>query len=164
MERNFAQIAFWIYALLLTRTAHRAFTLLLSKKIGKRTLFHYTRGIYHAATFDQVKGKLPLGLWYTNAVTVALLAVCAFFHLTLGWFDVFAIPAKLLNSLLLLAAALLGSAGALLSNVLRYGEMFFLYRKNEDQDSIQAFSSSLLDALLFVVLPILMIVCNFTAL
>lgn len=164
MERNFAQIAFWIYALLLVRTAHRALCLLLSKKIGKRALLRNTRGLYHAATFDQVKPKLPPALWYTNIVAVSLLFAGAVFHLVLGWFDVLAVVGKILNSLMLLAAAFLAVAGSLLANVLRYGEMFFLYKKNEDQDSIQAFSSSVLDAVLYVVLPLLMIVCNFTTL
>ncbi len=163
MERNFAQIAFLIYAVLLTRTAHRALSLLLSKKIGKRGVQRRLAGLYHAATLDRVKEFTPPALWYINAVTVGLLAVAAAFHLIFGWFDALATLGKILNSLMLLAAAFFATLASLLSNVLRYGEMFFLYKKNEDETSLQAFSSSALDAVMYIVLPILMIVCNFTA-
>ncbi len=163
MSRNFAQIAFLIYAVLLTRTAHRAFVLLLSKKMGKRAVLRRRAGLYHAASFDRLKEHLPAGLWYANAVTVGLLAVCTAFHLVFGWFDALALVGRLLNSLMLLSAGFLATVGSVLAGVLRYGEMFYLYKKNEDPDSMQPFSSSLLDAVMYVVLPILMIVCNFTA-
>lgn len=163
MSRNFAQIAFLIYAVLLTRTAHRAFLFLLSKKLGKRALLRRRAGLYHAATFDRFKDFLPAGLWYTNAVTVGLLAVCAVFHLIFGWFDALAVLGRILNSLMLLSAGLLATVGSVLSGALRYGEMFYLYKKNEDPNSMQPFSSSVLDGLMYIVLPVLMIICNFTA-
>lgn len=163
MSRNFAQIAFLIYAVLLTRTAHRAFVLLLSKKIGKRAVLRRTSGLYHGASFDRVKELLPPGLWYTNAVTVGLLAVSAAFHLIFGWFDALATLGRVLNALMLFSAALLATVGSVLSGVLRYGEMFYLYKKNEDPNSMQPFSSSILDGVMYIVLPILMILCNFTA-
>ena len=163
MSRNFAQIAFLIYSLLLTRTAHRAICLLLSKKIGKRAVKRRRSGLYHAATLDRLKEHLPPGLWYLNAVTVGLLTLCAAFHLIFGWFDALALLGKILNSLMLLSAGFLAAVGSLLSGALRYGEMVYFYKKNEDPDSMQPFSSSLLDGVMYVVLPVLMIVCNFTA-
>lgn len=163
MARNFAQIAFLIYAVLLTRTAHGAFALLLSKKMGKRAVKRRRSGLYHAVTFDRLKEHLPVGLWYLNTVTVGLLAVCAVFHPVFGWFDALAVLGKILNSMMLLSVGLLATAGALLSGVLRYGEMFYLYKKNEDPNSMQPFSSSVLDGLMYIVLPVLMIICNFTA-
>ena len=162
MARNFAQIAFLIYAILMTRTAHRAILLLLSKKIGRRAVARRTNGLYHAASLDQVKKYVPQGLWLLNAVTLSLLAASSVYHLLLGWVDGIAVFGKILNSMALLSAAFLATAGSLLNGVLRYGEMLYLYQKNDDPESMQAFSSSLLDAVLYLILPVLMIVCNFT--
>ena len=49
-------------------------------------------------------------------------------------------------------------------NLAQFGEAFFLYRPDTDPNHDRAFASSLVDALVYALIPVLLVFCNFLAL
>jgi len=164
MERNFAQIVFLLYGIILLYTSRKGIELIVKRKMGEAAYRRKTQGAINSLCYLLLKRDIAPVLFHWNLITVILLSLCAVGHMTLGWFSPFATVMKLLNSLSLLFAAVQAFALSLARNVIRYGEMFLLYRVEEDEATGKKLVSSVLDAILMLLLPLLMILCNFFAL
>lgn len=163
MARNLIQLVFLAYAALLIYASHKGIRLIMTRKIGANNYARKTSGLYAAATLLPLKGDLAPGLFYWNLCTVAGGAACAVLQLVFGWFGFFRWPASVLNSLVLLASAVQGFLLALISHSIRFGQMFFWYRADAGKDTRRPFASSVLDVVLYGVIPFCMILCNFVA-
>ena len=163
MARNLIQLVFLGYAALLIFASHKGIRLIMTRKIGARNFARKTSGFYAAATLLPLKGDLAPGLFYWNLCSVIGIAACAVLQLVFGWFSFFQWPAALLNSLVLSASAVQGFLLAVITNSLRFGQMFFWYRADTGADTRRPFASSVLDVAVYGVIPFCMILCNFIA-
>ena len=162
MARNFAQIFFLIYGLVLLLISSGRIRMILKRKIGARALRARVKGGVNAYLFLSVKEHLTPALFWLNATCYALVAILAVCHLIIGWFSFAALFLKILNSVMLFLVGLEAYLLSILANMMQFGEPFFLYRPDEDPNTNRAFASSLLDGVVYGVLPLAWIISNFT--
>lgn len=162
MARNFAQIVFYIFALVIVLVSRKQIVNILLRKLGRRKYSRLVRGGANRYLFLTVKNHLAPGLYYLNLTNYALLALVGVFHLLIGWFSFAAVLMKILNSLLLISAGLQAYLLAIAGNMMQFGHAFFLYRPDSDSSHLRPFASSALDAFVYVVVPLGLIVCNIT--
>ena len=163
MARNFAQLVFLGVCALLILSSRKVIFSLLKQRVGEREARRQSRGFINGAFFLLLKGKLPPALYWLHAVTVGLTLTCALLQLILGWFAFAALFFRILNSLAILASALLAFTMAAVRNTLAFGTPFVLYREDQDPATGRAFASTVVDALLFSAVPLFLIICNFVA-
>ncbi len=164
MARNFAQLVFWIYGLFLVATSRRVIASVLKRKITPRAFRQGQRGKVNSFLYLRHRGVMPPFLFWMNAVSVGLLAASLLLHLLIGWFSFAGLFMKIFNSLVLLTTSLQAATLSVADNLLRFHEPFFIYRVDEDPATSRAFASSIWDGVLYLLLPFLMILCNFLAL
>ncbi len=162
MSRNFAQIVFYLFALVIVLVSRKQIVNILVRKIGRRQFALRVRGGANRYLFVTAKDALAPGLYYLNLTNYALLALVGVLHLLIGWFSFAALLMKVLSSLLLLTAGLQAYLLAIVGNMIQFGQPFFLYRPDSDTNHLRPFASSVLDAFVYLVVPIGLIVCNFT--
>lgn len=162
MARNLAQLVFLAYAVWLIYRSNRVLQALLLRRMRRETLAKNTRGIANRFGFLRLKKALPPLLYTINLVAVSLFALDLVLQLLLGWFGFMTWPTKILNSLAILACGVLATCTGLIDSQLRFGKVFIWYHWDPDGERI--FSSGVLDAVLFALAPVVIVVCNFLAL
>ena len=162
MSRNFAQIAFLIYAFVLLVITRKHTLQLLERKMGKKALRSRVRGGANAFLFLTVKDKMAPGLYYLNLVNYCALAGLMILHLLLGWFSLFAIYFRILNALTVVSCALQAYLLTLAGNVMQFGKAFFLYQPDTDPSHDRSFASSVIDFICYGGIPLALSICNFT--
>ena len=164
MARNFAQIVFLIYALGILLVTRKHIESILIRKMGEGALRRRVRGGANRFLFLTVREKMPPALYWLNLINYAAIALFAVIHLVLGWFSFMDLFLKITNSLILLSCGIEAYFLALAGNLMQFGELFFLYRVDSDDSHDRAFASSVIDALVYAVIPVLLVICNFIAL
>lgn len=165
MARNFAQIVFLIYGIVLVSLSRKWILSFLERRGDKRKLRRIlARSGVEGLIFLPVKRHLSPGMFYLHAAASVLVAALAVLHLVLGWFSFMDVPLKILNSLMLLFCGLDAFLMRLVDNVRTFGQPFFWYRQDKDPQTRRAFASSVLDVIVYVAAPIFLIFCNFFAL
>ncbi|MBR7164931.1 MAG: hypothetical protein IKD18_01500 [Clostridia bacterium] len=162
MARNFAQIFFLVYGFVLLLISSGRIRMILKRKLGAKALRRRVRGGANAYLFLTVKSHLNPILYWLNLSAYCLVAFLALCHLTVGWFAFFALPLRILNAIALLLCGAEAYLLSVLANMMQFGEPFFLYRPDEDPTTNRAFASSVLDAVVYGVLPLVWVICNFT--
>ena len=161
MATNFAHIAFLVYALVLMVMSRNRIVYRLERRFGREIPPRHRAGA-NGFLFLSLKRYLPSPLFWINAVNFWFLLGMAGLHLLLGWFSFFALFFRIFNSLLMLSAGFEAFLICLGDNQLRFGRAFLLYQPDPDPDSRRVFASSVLDVFLTVVIPIAMVISNFT--
>lgn len=159
MARNLAQIVILLYGLWLISVSHRTLLLLAGKKLSAEEMRFLQRGFGNRWLLVSAKGKIPAFLFWNNVVSLLLLVFCALLQLLLGWFAFFALPMKILNSVTIFSIGLEASVLSPVGNALRYGKPFYFYKSLPN--NARLFVSTFADAILYCLLPVLMVFCNF---
>ena len=159
MARNLAQIVILLYGLWLLFVSHRTLLLLAGKKLTAPEMRFLQKGAGNRWLLVSAKGKIPAFLFWNNVVSLLLLALCAVLQILLGWFGFFALPMKILKSLTIFSIGLEASVLSPVGNALRYGKPFLLYKSLPNETRV--FASTLADVIVYCLLPVLMVFCNF---
>ena len=162
MARNFAQIAFLIYAFVLLALTRKYSVQLLERKMGKAAFHRRVRGGSNAFLFLTVKDAMAKGLFYFNLINYSALGALFLLHLLLGWFSPIAIFFRIFNALIVLSCALEAFLLTLVGNQMQFGKMFFLYLPDPDPAHDRSFASSVIDLICYVAIPLALAICNFT--
>lgn len=164
MARNFAQIVFLLIALAYFYVSRQMIFRLLAARVPAEVLAQrrHKSGIVNRYLFLTLKDYFDPFLFRINFIAIAIFSVCALLQLLIGWFSFAALFMKILNSLMIFLAALEVSVLSLIDNRMKFGAPFILYRPLPG--SARVFASTIADAVLYVIVPILMILCNFLAL
>jgi hypothetical protein len=111
-----------------------------------------------------LKPYLSPAVFYLHVSAFALVVLLVALHLFIGWFDFAGTLMKVMNSVMILVVAGEAYLVTLVDNTARFGEPFFLYREDSNSDTRRAFASSIVDGVFYALLPVLMVISNFTAL
>lgn len=162
MARNLAQLVFLAYCVYLIFRSRRFYKTLLLYRVSEGEFAAKTKGIVNKFGFLRLKKSLSPLLFWLNAAALCAFALDLVLQLLLGWFDFFAVPMKILNSLAVLLCGCEAYLCAVMDSIIRFDKPFVLY--NWDPDGERIFSSGVLDILLCLVGPIAIVVSNFLAL
>ena len=160
VARNLAHIVILLYAFWLLSVSHNVLMQLLRPKLSRRDLHILNRGLGNRYLLLSAKERLSPVLFWWNAAAILLFCLTAFLTALLGWFNFIDAFMRVLNSLMILVIAMETFALSLVANQLRFGQMFVLYRPLPEENRL--FASSILDAVLYAVLPLFVIICNAT--
>ena len=160
VARNLAHIVILLYALWLLSVSHHVLMRLLRPKLSRKDLHYLNRGLGNRYLLLSAKNHLSPVLFWWNAAAILLFCFTAVLTVLLGWFGFIDSFMRVVNSVMILAVATETAALSLVSNQLRFGETFVLYRPIPDEARL--FASSILDAVLYVAIPVFVVVCNAT--
>lgn len=164
MARNLAQIVFLVYSFIILLITRKHLIATVCAKMGKRAFYKKVRGGANRYLLLSVKNWVPTNLFPLNFFNYAGLFILLVLQLLIGWFSFAALFFKILNSLIILGCAAEAYLLTLRGNIAQFGKAFFLYRADTDPRHDRAFASSLVDALVYALIPILLVLCNFLAL
>lgn len=162
MARNFAHILFLAYCLILLWSSRQVIWRILSRKMSRKAFLQRQQEPLDRFLYRKLQKAMPPLFFYLNAAATTLVALSGALALLIGWFSFAAIPMKILVFLAVLASCLLAVLCAIVKTMMRFGEPLILYRTVDDPDAKLPFASSVLDGLLFVLVPVVMMVSNFT--
>ena len=161
MARNFAQIAFLLYGLILLSVSRQVIKRLLLTRLGEKELAKHRRGVVNTACYLTLKEKLPPFIFYLNLCTVLTFTLCALLQLTVGWFQVLSPVMKIFNSAALFLTALEGGLLSVANLMMKFKKPFILYRPTPE--SALPFASTIADAFFYAAIPISVIFYNIFA-
>ena len=162
MARNFAHVFFLLYCLLMIRTYRRMLEVVLSRKCSPKELASKQKGAINRYFYLKLRPLLPPMLFYLNAVGVALFAFSAVNAVLIGWFSFAAVWMKIWVFLTVLCVMLTTSLLSVLKNIVRFRQPFFLYLPDPSPKTRLPFQSSLVDLGLYTLVPLTMLIGNFT--
>ncbi len=161
MARNFAQIVFLVYGLVILLISHKHLVSFLRRKLGKRGLEKASLRGANAYLLITLKEQMPPALFWLNVMNFSALFVLGVLQLVIGWFAFADLALKILGALVILSIGAQAYFLSVLGNLMAFGEAFFWYRPDPDPKTQRAFASSVLDAVVYAILPILMAISNF---
>ncbi len=160
MGRNFAALFFLAYAFFLTLLSRKR----LLAKPRRRYPLQVRRALSGAVNFFFLKKLKKVILpsayrlhYFNTAFLFSLVGV----RLIFGWFAVFAVPLVIADTLAILLSALEISLLVMRENLRLFGRPLVLYAADPDPQSRRAFVSSAVDAIFYVLIPLVMILCTY---
>ncbi|MBR7166075.1 MAG: hypothetical protein IKD18_07335 [Clostridia bacterium] len=164
MARNLAQIVFLVYSFIILMITRKHLVATLCAKMGKSAFHKKVRGGANRYLLLSVKKFVSPKLFALNLFNYTGIFILLVLQFLLGWFSFAALFFKILNSLVILGSATEAYLLTLRGNIAQFGKAFFLYRPDNDPRHDRAFASSLVDGLVYALIPVLLVFCNFLAL
>ena len=158
MARNLAHIVILLYAVWLIHSSNRVLLLMLRPRLSEKAFGFLRRGSLNRYLLLSAKNETPPLFFRWNLIALSLFGVHVVLTVLLGWFSFLDVFMRILNSVTILC---LGGEAFLLSmvqNQMSFGQPCVLYRPLPNETRL--FASTVVDAALYVVVPVFVMICN----